>query len=50
MLSPEKIQSGLGDADMALDADHDGGQRAGGVERVEDLFNFRGAREISLNS
>lgn len=34
---------------MALNANNDGGQRAGGVERVEGPFDFRGTREISLN-
>lgn len=36
----EKIERSLGDADVAFDADDNAGERTGGVERVERLFDF----------
>lgn len=36
----EEIERGLSDADVAFDADDDAGEGAGGVERIESLFDF----------
>jgi hypothetical protein len=46
---PQQVECGLSDADVALDADDYAGERAGGVEGIEGLFDFWRSVVVSIS-